>query len=405
VAVLSQSSSRFRWATYLLSAIVFTVIVFLPMTDEFFSLVPETTVAESGSSKLPRLAPNLVSANDYFDRLRGGFLEKHFGFRGLLIKWYNYMDAYVLASTFASSPVVVGKDSWLFLSQDGPDRNILEDHRATIPLPEEKMRMVMDDLVARRDWLAERGIPYLVVVAPNKNTVYPEKLPGGFERVRDASHLDQLLAYIKRNSTLDVVDLRSALFAEKKLHQIFYATDSHWNARGGYAAYSVIMDALKRYFPDMSAVTRDKYAEVVYRGLPGDLAFMLGLQDQLPEERLLFVGKHEARGVTSEEPNIPQYFQPPQASGIKGSSLPRAVVFHDSFFWELMPFLAEHFRHADYLWMNPQTETEPRYFNKELILREKPDIVVDEFTERYFVPSPKPIKPATLHKDEPALGQ
>jgi alginate O-acetyltransferase complex protein AlgJ len=403
VAVLSQSSSRFKWVTYLLSAILFTVIVFLPMTDEFFALVPETTVAESGGSKLPRLAPNLASANDFFDRLRGGFLEKNFGFRGLLIKWYNYMDAYVLASTFSSSPVVVGKDSWLFLSQDGPDRNILEEHRAVTPLPEEKMRRIMEDLEARRDWLAERGIPYLAVVAPNKNTVYPEMLPGGFERVNENSHLDQLLTYIRRNSTLDVIDLRPALFAEKKRHQVFYATDSHWNARGGYAAYRVIMKALARYFPDMSPVAREKYAEVVYRGLPGDLAFMLGLQEQLPEKRLLFVTSHKARGVNSREPNIAQYFQPPQASAIKGSSLPRAVFFHDSFFWELMPFLAEHFSHADYLWMNPQTETEPRFFNKELILKEKPDIVVDEFTERYFVPSSKPLK-SVVRKDEAAAS-
>ena len=62
------------------------------------------------------------------------------------------------------------------------------------------MRWIMDDLVARRDWLAERGIKYLVVVAPNKNTVYPEMLPGGFEKATDDSQLDQLLRYIKKNS-------------------------------------------------------------------------------------------------------------------------------------------------------------------------------------------------------------
>jgi len=375
-------------------------MLFIPMMDEFFAFVPETTVAESADAKLPALKADLASANAYFDRVRGGFLEKHFGFRGLLIKWYNYVDAYVLASTFSSSPVVVGKDNWLFLSQDGPDRNILEDFRTSPPLPEENMRWIMDDLVARRDWLAERGIKYLVVVAPNKNTVYPEKLPGGFEKATDNSQLDQLLRYIKENSTLDVVDLSPALFAEKKKHQIFYATDSHWNARGGYVGYREIMKALERYYPDMKAAPREQFAEVVYRGLPGDLAFMLGLQDQLPEERLLYVSKHDARGAVSDAPADPHYFQPPQASEIKGSNLPRALFFHDSFFWELMPFLAEHFSRADYIWLNPQSGHETRYFNKDLILADKPDIVVDEFTERYFVPSAKPLpKPGLTKKD------
>ena len=386
--------------TFLFSALIFAVMLCLPMADEIFVFIPKTTVAESDNARLPVLKPTMASANALFDRLRGGYLEKHFGFRGLLIKWYNYLDAYVLASTFSSSPVVVGKKNWLFLSQDGPDRNILEDFRTAPPLPEEKMRWIMDDLIARRDWLAEHGIKYLVAVAPNKNTVYPEMLPGGFEKAADNSQLDQLLRYIREHSTLDVVDLRPALFAEKEKHQIFYATDSHWNARGGYVGYREIMKALKRFYPDMEPAPREQFAEVVYRGLPGDLAFMLGLQEQLPEERLLYVSKHNARGTASDAPSDPHYFQPPQASEIKGSDLPRALFFHDSFFWELMPFLAEHFSRAEYIWLNPQSGHETRFFNKDLILKEKPDLVVDEFTERYFVPSAKPFPKTGLEKDK-----
>jgi hypothetical protein len=55
--------------------------------------------------------------------------------------------------------------------------------------------------------------------------------------------------------------------------------------------------------------------------------------------------------------------------------------------------------------MNPQTETEPRYFDKALIEREKPDVVVEAFTERYFVPSGKPLRTAGPTAAEEGAGK
>ncbi len=397
VSLVHASASRFRKAVFFASIVVFSALILAPGAGE--SLFPGMAahVAESGMKSLPRFGPSPADWSGYFNALRGGYLEKHFGFRGQLIGWYNYVNAYLLKSSHPGNPVVMGRDSWLFLSQDGPDRNLLEDFQSSAPLPAPKMRRVLDELTARRDWCAARGIAYVVVVAPNKNTVYPEKLPGAFSRPPQDSHLDQMLRYLAANSGLDVVDLRAALRTAKKDDQIFYATDSHWNAYGAFAAYREIMAHLARYFPDMRPFSREDYTAVGYCGLPGDLSFLLGMQKFLPEPRVIFLnaaGGAKARGATyPSEPNA-AYFQPPVASeivGPAGEGLPRAVFFHDSFFWELLPFFAEHFRYAVYVWMNPQTETEPRFFDKELIERERPDVVVEEFTERYFVPSSRPL--------------
>ena len=69
---------------------------------------------------------------------------------------------------------------------------------------------------------------------------------------------------------------------------------------------------------------------------------------------------------------------------IAGSSLPRAVVFRDSFASRLVPFLSEHFSRAVYLWQND--------FDPEIVLRERPDVVIQEIAGRHlyvYTPSPE----------------
>ena len=69
---------------------------------------------------------------------------------------------------------------------------------------------------------------------------------------------------------------------------------------------------------------------------------------------------------------------------IPGSSLPRAVIFRDSFASRLAPFLSEHFSRAVYLWQND--------FDADAVLKEHPDVVIQEIVGRHlheFVPSPE----------------
>ena len=60
----------------------------------------------------------------------------------------------------------------------------------------------------------------------------------------------------------------------------------------------------------------------------------------------------------------------------KNRSLPRAVVYRDSFAGRLIPYLSEHFSRASYLWQNE--------FDFDEIEKEHPDIVIQEFVARHF---------------------
>ena len=69
---------------------------------------------------------------------------------------------------------------------------------------------------------------------------------------------------------------------------------------------------------------------------------------------------------------------------IDDPSLPKAVIFRDSFTSRLVPFLSEHFSRAVYLWQND--------FDADIVSREHPDVVIQQIVGRHlynFIPSPE----------------
>jgi len=66
--------------------------------------------------------------------------------------------------------------------------------------------------------------------------------------------------------------------------------------------------------------------------------------------------------------------QEPVITECDQGEIPRVVIFRDSFGMALSPFLSEHFGRAVYLWLQ---DIEPS-----VIEREKPDLVIQEYTER-----------------------
>ena len=69
----------------------------------------------------------------------------------------------------------------------------------------------------RRDWLALRGIKYIFIVAPDKDSIYPEYLPDWMTKVRSHTKLDQFFDYMHLHSTVEVLDLRPTLLEQSTL--------------------------------------------------------------------------------------------------------------------------------------------------------------------------------------------
>jgi hypothetical protein len=214
--------------------------------------------------------------------------------------------------------------------------------------------------------------------------MYPEEMPASIVRVNEMSRTDQLLTALQDAGL--AVDLRPALFQAKAQERIYQRTDTHWNDRGALVAYQQIINAVRVRVPGVGAPwPRGDFDAVALDVESGDLAGMMGLKRVLREEDLVLRPRRpRAARVVEPAGAAPTAEEGLLITEIPGSTLPRAVIFRDSFVSRLVPFLSEHFSRAVYLWQND--------FDADVVAKEHPDVVIQEIVGRHlygFIPSPE----------------
>ena len=324
---------------------------------------------------LPPVPDSGAAAREYplrFER----FFNDRFGMRGALVT----VDHWTKAIVFGVSPVskvVLGKSGWLYFR--GEDSKALDRwYRGNEAIADAMLVALRDELLRRRAFLASRGIPFVVVVVPEKYSVYPEYLPDWAARGAPRTPLDRLAAELARYPQLQFVDLRGPLLQAKAGERLYYQTDSHWNYLGAMVGYRAIMSRVEQLLPGLVAapVTRPSYIPGVDY-YSGDLAQMLGLQRQFRETDIAPLGKI----LATPEARCARLDATPDTTGVEAfvyrcPNAPRftALVYRDSMAIPLIPMLAENFSRTTFV---ASASLAP-----ESVARLKPDIVIEELVER-----------------------
>jgi hypothetical protein len=351
-------------------------MLWLPLLARCFRLEPAR-----GASENRRLAPRprlelTGKGLRSFPAEMDAYYSDHFGFRASLLRWLCNVKVHWLGVSSCPN-VILGTDGWLFYAGE-PVGN---DYESARPFTASELARWQHRLEQRRDWLAQRGIRYLFLVAPDAQSIYPEHLPPALRKRQAESRLDQLVSYLAAHSDLPILDVRGAMREAKARERLYHRTDTHWNSRGAFVAYEELTRHLAHWFPAIQPLPRTAFHDVVQeadRG--GDLARMLNLTDQYREEVLDLQPKAPrlARLAAGSRPpsEAPAALPKPMVTECPTPGLPRAVIFHDSFFLGVYPFLSEHFHRAAYLWQYS--------LDRGLIEREHPDVVIQEVVERYL---------------------
>jgi alginate O-acetyltransferase complex protein AlgJ len=300
------------------------------------------------------------------------YLNDQFGLRAKLLDTYSRLRWNLGMNV--NSKVLRGKDGWLFLGQEN---KIIEQYLGINRFENGELLDWVEAMQARKNWLAERKIPFIIVVSPNKHSIYPEKLPGNIGIKTGPTRLDQLTDHIKKNGQLDFIDMRETFKQAKGNHALFYKADSHWNELAGLICYTEIMERVRNYFPGVKSLTIDDYSIVDREKRGGDLAKMIRLQDILSERILALKPKFASRvsEYKTVEPGK-KHLHRQFVFETNRPDQPKAVIFHDSFIWGMSNFMKETFQRtilAHHCGLK---------FDTELIEREKPDIVIYQFIER-----------------------
>ena len=351
---------------------LFSTLLALPTLDTFFRIDWSKPISENRRlATFPEFEPGGLGLQAYVAGMDAYFTD-HFGFRKCLVMWHNKMKWRVFKDAQGGREVLVAKDGWLFYTA----HEMINHYTGLLQFTPEQMHDWQVLLEKRRDWLARRGIAYVFVVTPDKESVYPEYLPDWMSgsKIRAESKLDQFVAYMRDHSTVPVLDQRGVVRDGKQICPTFFVTDVHWNLFGGFLGYQELMQAMDKLRPDLEKPLPLSSFTLTNKLQPGgDLARMLG-QSLVESNAYILLPKPGLPVFTSkfppdEHPKDPKFTYNPQAKG-------HLTVFQDSFAMNWVQFLGYHFHQVDYVWQSA--------LDAAWIEREKPDVVVSEMNELMF---------------------
>lgn len=267
--------------------------------------------------------------------------------------------------------VVIGKEGWFFFTGEPS----IPDYQNTAALKAGKLARLQKNLDRLNRDLKAKGITLLVIIPPNKSTIYPQNMPEQIPVMGAQSRLDQFLEYMKLKGDTHILDLRPALIEASQSQAVYYKTDTHWNDIGAYYGYVETMSALTADFPVLAPRPLSDFKYTYVGDSVHDLPLSMGLQNYTEEDWLL-LPNFEIQ-LSEENTALPDgRFIRTVTNADK--QLPTLLVYGDSFYGQLAHFIEPHFSRATVV---PFTSIEG-VWSLDWIQREHPDIVIIEIVER-----------------------
>lgn len=369
----SEPQRRARAVLDVLLAGAFLAFLVVPRIDELVRTDAERGPGPELREAAPRpRAPDDVRSLTAFPEQYTAYFNDSFGLRDFFLRC-NAIVKYFALGVSPTSQVVVGKDGWLFYAANSS----IDVYRGLAQMSEAELDGWRAMLEEKRRLLDERGIAYLLVIGPNKQSIYGERMPDRFN-VLGPTRMDQFVAHMRAHSNVEVLDLRATLKAEKQHDArddfLYFPYGTHWYGRGAVVAYREMLQHLAKRFPSLVPLSIDALERTQTPGHGDTWGQAMYIDDLTPQSEWVWRPKSPRShtvGTTMWGPRNAVITE------VDDASLPRALVFHDSFGPYLHQLLCENFSHLCYQW---QYE-----FDLARVEREKPDVVIEIFVERIFV--------------------
>lgn len=306
----------------------------------------------------------------------GEYFQRHFAFRQELITANAVLEG-GLFQVSADDGVIYGKDGWLYY------KDSLDDYLGSDLMDERALFCVARSLLLLQEYAQERGISFLFMPVPNKNTIYGEHMPYYYSykmsKKRNLAGLYEALekegvAYIKLED----------IFRDSP-EILYHKRDSHWTNAGAALAYEEAMKALGRPF--------DSYRETAFevrQDFEGDLAKMLFPAGVIPEDEIYY----DKINIFAYVGEVASNFDP-KITTVNPSMQESMVMYRDSFGNALLPFFSNSFANCYYSRSVPYPVTDLDIYPADVLIVERAERFLPDMAEN------PPVMPAPLRKSLP----
>jgi alginate O-acetyltransferase complex protein AlgJ len=217
-------------------------------------------------------------------------------------------------------------------------------------------------------------------------SVYGEFLGEPWLSQKGMTRLSQIKNILEESDHASFLDLSPSLIREKDNEPLYFKSDTHWTEYGAYLGYLSIADKIESMFDGSRFKREFTFSETMTRICEkmgescGDLTNMSLDYDSFSESFKVaneFSSCTDAQDYDYRLSGVDLNTPDPYIAKTCSTGTLKALVFRDSFFEAVEPYLSENFKEIIYLWKDYDPQNV-----EELISTFKPDIVIEETGER-----------------------
>lgn len=287
---------------------------------------PALPGANEQLQKAPVWTDDEGNQNDNYLGDAAAWVNDHFYLRQTLVS-SNHLLNKILFGTSGEDTVIVGKDGWLYFAET------LDNYTGLDAFSDRELYAITQNLAMMAQYCQDNGTDFTFLIAPNKNTLYPQYMPdfGATAATPDSRKVLDMLA----SMDVSTVDLFTQFQTQPEI--LYYATDSHWHTKGAALA----ADLINETFGVKTAYYNGPFGigEMPYTG---DLYHMLFPAFEGTEEDPVY--KDELNFTYTGKSTKPDAITLTTESAQPGSIL----VYRDSFGNLLHPYLAASYGSAQF---------------------------------------------------------
>jgi hypothetical protein len=351
--------------------LAFLPVVYFPVYNELFPLIHKRCT-DQAHVNIP--FPNFdLEHLDKFPKQFSDYFDDTLKIKDKLILMNSLFKIKILNGSTINSKVIIGSDGWLFLKTEP-----FEYYQNKSLYSFYQLVLLQAVLKRRAHWANEHGMKFYLVIAPNKHFIYTEHLPSEFQNEPELDRTDEIMAFMKPDTEVNIIDLRNVLRQHKNPIPLYNKTDNHWNDLGAYYAYTEIIQRLKKDFPSVGSPLKLNSFRIDSSKVAAGLeAMLLDMEEWYTDKKIKLIPQFKEKGVNGKKMNykfigwfpLPDEYEIDKETG--NATLPSIVVIRDSYTDYLIPFLKEHFKRSVFIfdaWRYKE--------NRNIINKEKPNIVM-----------------------------
>lgn len=342
----------------------FLIIIASPVFSYFFL---EQYVDSKNYENRDKISKPILTIENYesFPEEYEAYYNDNIPFRNQLIKFNNSID-YFLFKQSSSHRVAIGKEGWLFYCDD-TDGNPIEQSLGYWDFTANQLKTIANNLMSTKHVLESFGIEFVLFIAPNKETIYMDKLPDYYKVKNHYTSTDQLINYLMENTDIRIVYPKQDLLNTRKENSeifLYHKLDTHWNYAGSYIGTKSLAEELGIEMPSLNEIFLEPKLSS-----SGDLTKMLNITIKDADM------DYNLSGITSLNTSNEKWDLDTEfIYHTDGANSRKLFVRRDSFSIALAPSLATQFENS--IWVHKKN------FNQQQIFDYGANIFVFEVVER-----------------------